>query len=416
MRKFLAAALFAVLALLQGCGGGGGGGGGGTSAPAPVVTTADGNTIATVGTNVQSIVVDAGPASTVDLAFTSVTLCAPGSNFDSCQTIDHVLVDTGSTGLRILSSLLPASLVLPPQSDANGNPVAECAQFADGIAWGPVKLADLQIAGKQAGRLPIQVIGDPDFPTVPAGCAAKGRLKNTVRTLSGNGILGVGFFRQDCGSACVTSIFPGLYYACPPAGCEQTTLAVTKQVQHPVSMFAADNNGVIIELPSVPAGGAASANGSLVFGINTQTNNRLGAATVITVNPSTGHFTTVYNGTSFAGSFMDSGSNALFFQDSGITVCPANSSTPGFYCPASTKNASATIQGLNGATAAVSFNVANAASLVANSPGFTAFNNLGAPIANVFDWGLPFFFGRNVFTAIEGASTPGGPTGPYLAF
>jgi hypothetical protein len=32
-----------------------------------------------------------------------------------------------------------------------------------------------------------------------------------------------------------------------------------------------------------------------------------------------------------------------------------------------------------------------------------------------FDFGLPFFFGRSVFTAIEGASTPGG-TGPYVAF
>jgi len=35
--------------------------------------------------------------------------------------------------------------------------------------------------------------------------------------------------------------------------------------------------------------------------------------------------------------------------------------------------------------------------------------------APCFDWGLPFFFGRNVFTAIEGQSTPAGP-GPYWAF
>ena len=30
-------------------------------------------------------------------------------------------------------------------------------------------------------------------------------------------------------------------------------------------------------------------------------------------------------------------------------------------------------------------------------------------------WGLPFFFGRTVFTAIEGQTTPGG-VGPYFAF
>ena len=32
-----------------------------------------------------------------------------------------------------------------------------------------------------------------------------------------------------------------------------------------------------------------------------------------------------------------------------------------------------------------------------------------------FDWGLPFFYGRTVFTAIEGAATPGG-AGPYWAY
>ncbi|MEO5671342.1 MAG: DUF3443 family protein, partial [Ramlibacter sp.] len=34
---------------------------------------------------------------------------------------------------------------------------------------------------------------------------------------------------------------------------------------------------------------------------------------------------------------------------------------------------------------------------------------------NTFDWGLPFFFGRNVFVAFTGASTPRG-IGPYWAY
>jgi hypothetical protein len=32
-----------------------------------------------------------------------------------------------------------------------------------------------------------------------------------------------------------------------------------------------------------------------------------------------------------------------------------------------------------------------------------------------FDWGLPFFFGRTIYTAIENQSTPAG-AGPYVAF
>ncbi|MDQ1387146.1 MAG: hypothetical protein QOF56_600, partial [Acidobacteriaceae bacterium] len=51
-----------------------------------------------------------------------------------------------------------------------------------------------------------------------------------------------------------------------------------------------------------------------------------------------------------------------------------------------------------------------------------AFSQLGGPdtfpgtkTQSYFDWGLPFFYGRNVYTAIETKSTPGG-TGPYWAY
>ena len=85
-------------------------------------------------------------------------------------------------------------------------------------------------------------------------------------------------------------------------------------------------------------------------------------------------------------------------------------------CPGTTLALSATIQGANGASATVPFNVGDAATLFTNAPGFAAFGELAGPFAaNSFDWGLAFFYGRSVYTAIEGASTPGG-TGPYVAF
>ena len=40
----------------------------------------------------------------VNILYVNVTICAPGST-TNCQTIDHVQVDTGSQGLRILSSV-----------------------------------------------------------------------------------------------------------------------------------------------------------------------------------------------------------------------------------------------------------------------------------------------------------------------
>jgi len=409
LRNWLIPVLSAALTLIQGCGGGGGNGSSSST------STTGTKTVVITGPNAQPISVDAGLGGSVNLAFASVTLCAPGTS--NCQTIDHIVVDTGSTGLRIMSSVLVPSLSLLQQTDANRISVAECAHFADGNTWGPVKLADLKIAGERASRLPIQVIGDPSFASAPAACLATGPLKDTVQAFGANGILGLGAFRQDCGNACAQSASPGIYFTCPPAGCQPAVTPVNLQVQQPVSKFAVDNNGVIIELPSVPAAGVVSVSGSLLFGIGTQANNAFGAASVISIDPSTGNFTTNYNGTSYIHSFVDSGSNALFFQDARILVCAIASAAPGFYCPASTFNGSAAIPLANGASATVNFSVANAGALVANNPGFAAFGNLGAPELGPtsFDWGLPFFYGRKVYTAIEGAVTPGGP-GPYVAF
>ena len=63
---------------------------------------------------------------------------------------------------------------------------------------------------------------------------------------------------------------------------------------------------------------------------------------------------------------------------------------------------------------AIAFGVANADALFMN-PALSAFSNLAGPNAGIFDWGLPFFYGRNVFFAIESQSTPAGP-GPYVAY
>jgi hypothetical protein len=193
-----------------------------------------------------------------------------------------------------------------------------------------------------------------------------------------------------------------------------TTESLAAQVQHPVAMFSTDNNGVILELPSVPSSGAVSNSGSLVFGIGTQSNNGLGAATVLTLDAN-GDFTTTFKNARFPGSFVDSGSNGLFFLDSattGLPMCPVNTA---FYCPTSSQSFSVTNTGTNGNATPVNFSVANADGLLAAaSPNFL-FNNLAAPNPHVFDFGLPFFLGRNVFVAIEGQSTPAG-SGPYTAY
>jgi hypothetical protein len=398
----------AALALaFSGCGGG--------SSPS---TTGNTGTNGTSPTNVVSVSVNVGPAtsvgqSEVDLLYASVTVCVPGST-TQCQTVNGIQVDTGSFGLRILASALTVSL--PQQTDSSSNPIAECYEFEDGNTWGPVQTADVTIGGEKASSLPIQVIGggSGSVANVPTACTNSGATEDTLGELGANGILGIGNFVQDCGDGCTVSGAEnaGLYYTCPSSGCEVTTEALNSQVANPVGSFATDNNGVIIELPAV-SGAETSVTGSLIFGIGTQSNNGLGSATVYTIDPNTGNFSTTFNGVAYSDeAFIDSGSNAYYFNDASLPTC---TDLTFWYCPAATVNLTATNQGVNGATSTVNFSIGNADTLTSNVNNGVA-PNLGGPISgNLFDWGLPFFFGRNVYVAIAGANTTGGQ-GPYWAY
>jgi hypothetical protein len=158
--------------------------------------------------------------------------------------------------------------------------------------------------------------------------------------------------------------------------------------------------------------------GSLVLGIGTRSNNSLGAARIIPVDSYYGYVTTLYRGAPYANSFLDTGSNVLYLPPgTGIPTCPdADPVAPGYFCPTATQALSAVNQGANGAPGTVNFSVANA-SVLLGDPQMAAFSNIAAPNSDPqgFVWGLPFFFGRSVFTAIENANTPGG-TGPYVAY
>ena len=414
LSRIIALALLGTLTFAFGCGS---------------TTSSSSGTAPTGGGSAQNSValtVDGGPAGIggiyQDAAFASVTLCVPGTT--NCQTIDHVLVDTGSYGLRILKSG-SAPLTLPLAQEGN---LVECAQFVSFFTWGPVMMADVKMAGEVASNVPIQVIGDTDtgFGDIPTACqdSSPGGAADTLQTLGANGLLGVGSFIRDC-PACVTSANnQGFYYSCPTAStCTQANVPLAQQVANPVAMFANDNNGVLIQLPKISSSGQATATGTMFFGIGTQSNNALGSATVFQLDEY-GDFTTVYNGQSYPGSFLDSGSNGIFFLTTALTGMPdCGGDNTGFYCPAATTPFTTTTEGTTGTSETVAFNAANANTLLSGTN--AAFNNLTGdqPTCFVnttttgpcFDWGLPFFFGRKVFTAIEGQPTPAGP-GPYWAY
>ncbi|GDX58644.1 hypothetical protein LBMAG30_28070 [Comamonadaceae bacterium] len=396
-----------VCACLISCGGGGGGGAAG---PNPTVSVPAGN-------NAMPVTVDLGPnGDSVNRLYASVTLCEPG-NANNCQTIEQVVVDTGSTGLRLLASALRSDLNLGRLKGSQGLPLLNCIQFVDNThAWGPVATADIRLGGKTAAAVAVQLMGDTATAALSGDCAA-GEALNTVASLGGNGVLGLGLRRQDCGSGCVASSGNGYYFSCTSAACtsvQGSVASLQQQLSNPAALFASDNNGLLLDLPAVAAPGAAGLSGALIFGIGTQANNQALSATLLSTSTN-GYLTTVLRGRSLNRSFLDTGSNALFFDSSTLARC-AGTGRLRFYCPDTAANFSAQLFGQNGSSKSVNFVVDNAQGLFA-SPLKAALPTLAGALGDStsFDWGLPFFYGRRVFMGFEGQATPLG-NGPFYAF
>jgi hypothetical protein len=363
--------------------------------------------------NVVPLVVDGGPTAVaspyINGAFTSVTVCVPGTS--SCQTIDHVLVDTGSVGLRLLATGAGGELNLPLPAYVDQNTAyafAECAPFVSGFLWGQVVTADMLTladgTGEQAPHIKMQVVGQTGEPALPSTCSSSGTDLSNLQALGANGILGIGVFTDDCGIWCNGYWGdPYIYYACSSGSCNSTSAFDFDQVVNPVASFLSDSSGSLIQLPTPTTPGALQ--GSLIFGINTQPNNQLGNVTMLETNTS-GEITTNYQNVDYSGSFLDSGSNGFFFLNSTTlgAQMPTCADKPGWYCPVTPQMFNITNKGVTATSSSATFTISNADQLF-QTPSNPAVPTLGGnwPLSPlVFDLGLPFFYGRTVYTKVGG--------------
>ena len=419
--------LFLALGLIGACGGGGGGGGGGSSSsassscstPAAIALPNGSSVTPQAGSNVMTLTVN---GSTCSAAFNavypnkpcvSVTIC--DSHGGNCQLIDDILLDTGDNGLRIFRQVLNAGLLSALENVSNPY---ECIEYGDGnTVWGQVATATLTLGGETTPSIPIQVIGSSTSDAKSGGGHWCQSQLITVNQANYNGSLGLGVFAQDCGSTCQNSAANGQYFTCNGTTCSGISVITTSQVANPVASLATDNNGVIVELPSVPSAGAGSATGFVIFGIGTQGNNTPSGVTPYGVDGLThfGSFITTFNGLFYQG-FLDTGSNGIFVSYAG----QPSTNSGGFYTPSCTLSLSTTDSGATPPTnmGVVSFQIADADTLFAS--GNNVFFNLGGTIPdNEFDWGLPFFLGRNVYIGIEGKPSTFNSipvTGPFWAY
>jgi len=403
------------------------------------------------GANVAGLTVGTGPVPYANGVLTSVLVCAGGST-TNCQTVDSVLVDTGSYGLRVLGSQI-AELALNPVNYTDGSQINECVQFLDGsFLWGGVYAADVYIGSEVASGVPVQVIANPTGFSIPTTCSNGGTNEDTQATLAANGIIGVGAEPFDCGTACdptggnSSPPAPAYYASCTSSGGCQPVFASCgsecndslplQQVTNPVVAFSTDNQGTAISM-TAPAGGAApTATGTLTFGIGSQSNNALPSNdTILELTAGFDEFQTSGLGTAppLLASFIDSGSNGLFFPNwLSLTICSDNTD---FYCSTAGPVTVLNTSEVNGTSGSATFSVADADTLFSNTSN-EAFTNLAGPeqagstpaaCANnngtlsgdcTFDFGFPFFYGQTIFTGIDGqvVSGPVAPTTPFVAY
>lgn len=369
------------------CGGGGGGG---------VATT----NLSNAGNSVVVRVAKGVNGDYINGLFTTVTVCSVGGN--ACVEVDNILVDTGSTGLRLMASALPIGQITVNYKKSNGLIVSECSQFVSGVIWGGLASFDIKLGEETAKDTAVQIINDKNLPSMPNECASKGQSLSTANILGANGILGISNFLSDCGVFC-ESVNNQYYYGCDQFSCISIAVDRKNQVLNPIANFSKNNNGSVIQLPDAAIAADGSLVGSLIFGVDTDSSNSIDQAKRITLEPSTANFTTIYKGYSYNRSYLDSGSNGIYFDDLSIREC----NSVGFisyYCPDAPFSIDVILKGFGQEMYNYTFigdNAEKPSGVKVSSPVQPALiGSVGGSFQD-FVWGLPFFYGKKIYTPIE---------------
>jgi hypothetical protein len=172
-----------------------------------------------------------------------------------------------------------------------------------------------------------------------------------------------------------------------------------------------DNNGVIVQLPRVPLGGLQSVSGNLILGIGTRPNNQPSPTVTAYTTNAVGEIRTTLSTTTYPNSIIDTGSNGLFFPGQLPSCAPPNDT---WFCPQSTASFTAVNAATLGSPSGpVSFQIGHFNNLLNTNN--HVFSEVGGFAPGLFDWGLPFYFGRDVYVGFDGKTSTLG-AGPYFAY
>jgi hypothetical protein len=353
------------------------------------------------------------PLTDSNTAYTNIKICAPGSK-TNCQVIDHVLVDTGSVGLRIASGAVTNNNLLkamPYIPTSGGQILAICTTFASSqLTFGPVQTADVYIAGKFARNFPLQIVFAPTVTPPDNGC---GGLGGSPGNLGGNGVVGLALVGSGSGN----------FWSCDTDG-SNCTLDTSPSTTIPnlVSKLQNDNNGIAVSLNNISTlGSTVPVLGLLIFGVGTQANNTPPEGTIPLLADSSGLINLEIGTNKPTSAIIDSGSFFLSINDPDLPLCADGI----FYCPSPVITVSSGVSlgaiqlGLSSYTNTtttpdfdVTYPLADTDGLFSNAG--TAYNDVALASGPNANLGLSFFFGRTIYFVSAGQQSPLG-MGPINA-
>ncbi len=422
-------------ALLTGCGSGDSNSGvAGISAVQPAYPTAD--TAISPADNVIPVTVGRSLVSpSVNVPLVTIKVCVPGTQI--CQSIDHVLLDTGSTGLSIFSNTTGGEInttmtPLPHLQDVLGRNIYDCFAYGDGfVDAGGMYQADVYIGNHKAPIQTIGVFGDSE--TYFSTLCQRNPVVNTqpsgdyvIQSPSGtigrgiNGILGIAPYKlslinETTAQAC-DSLFSCVAY-------QYTSVNAPSNI---LSRLTTDNNGFTLSLPSltIPADSEYNSppfTGNIILGINTKSNN------IITSTPiylSSEGYIFCYSGSWKANILFDTGGVAYFIGNSLINLLtPYGYSIVygDFIALPDNESLHITLPSYDAHNTKINLEItisdtATMKKIWAGSviPDLVFTNNI-PQLSNTFDFGIPFFFGKNVSFLFDGATMQGNNTvGPAV--
>ncbi|OIQ79524.1 hypothetical protein GALL_387300 [mine drainage metagenome] len=205
-------------------------------------------------------------AGQVNTPFVDVTVCDAAQ---SCRTVPNVIVDTGSTGLRLYRGALDG-LELEAVTTPDDRPLSDWSKFGERYLWGAIHRAHVRIGQVTTTQaIPIEIYDRPTpFERLPDAYMQGDSREWIIRT--GNGILGISTSPREAGSYCVERAAGGVQSA---PQWEWVLVDEGRQLANPIAYFPEPyNNGSVIQLPAVDARAVgAKVQGWLGLGLGTPT-------------------------------------------------------------------------------------------------------------------------------------------------